>query len=61
LFFVEVDEEKLAIFDEARPLEPPAGGADEEKGLPFVKLDGMDLGIRVHGDVALAELAGERC
>jgi hypothetical protein len=61
LFLIEIDEEELAIFDQARPLEPPASGADEEKGLPFVKLDGMDLGIRLHGDVALAELAGDGC
>jgi len=61
LFLIEIDEEELTIFDEARPLESPAGGADEENDLSFVKLDGMDLGSRVHGDVALAELAGDGC
>jgi len=59
LFRIEIDEEELAILDEARPLEPPAGRTDEENGLSFVKLDGMDLGIRVHGDVTLAEFAGD--
>ncbi len=59
LLVVEVHEEELAIFNEARPLEPPAGRADEENGLSLLELDGMDLGIRLHGDVALAELAGD--
>lgn len=48
LLLIEIDEEEFTIFDEARPLEPSAGRADEEKGLSFVELDGVDLGIRVH-------------
>lgn len=48
LFLVEIDEEEFTIFDEARPLEPPAGRADEENGLSFVELDGVDLGFRLH-------------
>ena len=48
LFLVEINEEEFAIFDEARPLKPPAGLADEENGLSFVELDGVDLGIHLH-------------
>ena len=48
LFLVELDEEELAIFDKARTLEPSAGRADEENGLSFVELHGVDLGIRLH-------------
>lgn len=59
MFRIEIDEEELAILDEARPLEPPAGRTDEENGLSFVELDGMDLGIRLHGNVALAEFTGD--
>ena len=57
MLVAEVDQVERAVSDEPGPLEPAAGRTDREDGRSFVKLDLMDLGVRLDRDGERAELA----